>query len=63
MAHHHDGDIQQTLALCFAAMLPIVTLALIVGASWEAHRRKHGRTPKPGSSHEAVTARFSPATE
>ena len=63
MAHHHDGDIQQTLALCFAAMLPLITLALIVGASWEAHRRKHGRTPKAGSSHEAVGARFARAAD
>jgi hypothetical protein len=63
MAHHHFTYVEQTVAFGFAALLPIGTLVLIGGAAWEAHRRKHGRTSKPGSAHAAVTARFAPASE
>jgi hypothetical protein len=63
MGHHQHGLIEQTVAYGFAALLPISILALLVGATWEAHKRRHGRVAKPGSSHEAVTARFAPAAE
>jgi len=63
MGHHVHGYLAQTVAFGFAALLPIGALALIVGAAWEAHRRKYGRSAKPGSSRSIVTARFAPAAE
>ena len=51
------------MAYGFAVVLPIAVIGLMVGAAFEAHKRKHGRTAKPGSSHESVGARFSPAAE
>jgi hypothetical protein len=64
MGHHHYHDLlRQTVAYGFSALLPISILALLAGARWEAHKRKHGRTSKPGSSHEAVSARFASAAD
>ncbi len=63
MGHHSHGLFAQTVAYGFAAMLPIAVLGLLIGASWEAHKRRFGRVAKPGSSHEAVSARFAPAAE
>jgi hypothetical protein len=63
MGHHSGGLFEQTVACGFAVMLAISVIALMIGATWEAHKRKHGRTAKPGSSHEAVSARFAPAAE
>jgi len=60
----HSGNLfEQTLAYGFALLLPILVIALLIGAAWETHKRRHGRAAKPGSSHEAVSARFAPAAE
>ena len=63
MGHHSHGLFAQTVAYGFALLLPISVLALMIGAAREAHKRKHGRTAKPGSSHEAIGARFAPAAD
>jgi hypothetical protein len=63
MGHHSHGLFAQLVAFGFAAMLPIAVLGLMIGAAWEAHKRKHGRSSKPGSSHEAVSARFASAAD
>jgi hypothetical protein len=63
MGHHHFTYFEQAVAFCFAALLPLSALALLAGALWEGHKRKHGRSSKPGSSHAALTARFAPAAE
>jgi hypothetical protein len=63
MGHHHFTYVEQAVAFCAAALLPLGALALVGGAAFEAHRRKNGRASKPGSSHAAVTARFAPASE
>jgi hypothetical protein len=63
MGHHSNGFLTELVAYGFAAFLPISVIGLMVGAAWEAHKRKHGRTAKPGSSRETVGARFSVASE
>jgi hypothetical protein len=63
MGHHQQGLLAELVAYGFAVSLPLAVIALMIGATWEAHKRKHGRSAKPGSSHEAVTARFAPAAE
>jgi hypothetical protein len=63
MGHHSHGLLAQTVAYGFSALLAISVVGLMIGASWEAHKRRFGRVAKPGSSHEAVSARFAPAAE
>ena len=63
MGHHQHGLLGELVAYGFAVALPIAVVGLMVGAAWEAHKRRHGRTAKPGSSHEAVGARFSAASD
>lgn len=63
MGHHSHGIFQQLAAYGFAVLLPISVIALMIGATLEAHKRRHGRMAKPGSSHEAVSARFARAAE
>lgn len=63
MGHHHFTYLEQAVAFCFAATLPLGTLGLIAGAAWEARRRKLGTAAKPGSARALVTARFAPAAE
>jgi hypothetical protein len=63
MGHHSHSLFAQIVAYGFAALLPIAVFGLMVGAVLEAHKRKHGRSSKPGSSHEAVSARFASAAD
>ena len=63
MGHHQHGLLAELVAYGFAVSLPLAVIALMIGAAWEAHKRKHGRAAKPGSSHDAVGARFAPAAE
>jgi hypothetical protein len=63
MGHHSHSLFAQVVAYGFAVLLPISVVALMIGAAREAHKRKHGRSSKPGSSHEAVSARFAPAAD
>jgi hypothetical protein len=63
MGHHSHGLLGQLVAYGFSALLLISVIGLMIGAAWEAHKRKHGRSSKPGSSHEAVGARFASAAD
>jgi hypothetical protein len=64
MGHHHlHAYLVQTVAFGFAVLVPFGVFALIGGAAWEAHRRKHGRTSKAGSPRALVSARFAPTAE
>jgi hypothetical protein len=59
MGHHHVHPyLIQTLAMAAAALVPLGLLALVGGAWWEAHRRKHGHAARPGSRRAEATARF-----
>jgi hypothetical protein len=64
MGHHHVHPyLLQIQALFVAASIPAAVLLMVAGATWEAHKRRHGRSHRPGSRRAVVSARFLPAAE
>jgi hypothetical protein len=64
MGHHHVHPyLLQIQALFVAASIPIAVLLVVAGARWETHKRRHGRTHRPGSRRSIVAARFLPAVD